>query len=89
MTAPIQHNIITGAYLPLLKQEIDIKETYILFQDNYPTTYERFGITRDEMMILMPQVMTVDILAGLDKLKYVGEEDESKNKSTTTVSATD
>lgn len=79
MTAPIQHNICTGAYLPLLKSEVDIKETSILFHDNYPTLYKRLGLTRDEMMILMPQVMTVDVLAGLDKLKYVGEKDV-KNK---------
>ena len=73
MTAPIQHNICTGAYLPILKRDVDIKETNILFQDNYPVLYERLGLTRDELMILMPQVMTVDVLAGLDKLKYVGE----------------
>ena len=78
MTAPIQHNICTGAYLPILKREIDIKETDILFHDNYPKVYKRFGITRDEMMVLMPQVMTVDILSGLDKLKYVGEEENKK-----------
>ena len=74
MTAPIQHNICTGAYLPIIKREVDIKDTNILFQDMYPKMYERFGISRDEMMILMPQVMTVDVLAGLDKLKYVDED---------------
>ena len=74
MTAPIQHNICTGAYLPLLKRIVDPKDTYILFQDNYPTIYKRLGITRDEMMILMPQVMRVDVLSGLDNLTYVGEE---------------
>ena len=75
MTAPIQHNIITGAYLPIIKSEIDIKDTDILFKDNFPLMYERFGITRDEMMVLMPQVMTVDILSGIDKLKYIGEKE--------------
>ena len=73
MTAPIQHNIITGAYLPIIRREINHKETYITFQDNYPKFYKRFGISRDEMMILMPQAMGVDVLAGTDKLKYVGE----------------
>lgn len=80
MTAPIQHNICTGAYLPILKRIVDLKDTYILFQDNYSTIYKRFGITRDEMMILMPQVMRVDVLAGLDVLKYVGEDDERISK---------
>lgn len=80
MTAPIQHNIITGAYLPILKQQIDLTDTYITFQDNYPTMYKRFGISRDEMMILMPQVMGVDVLAGIDKLNYIGEETNKTNK---------
>ena len=74
MTAPIQHNICCGAYLPILKRMVDPKDTYILFQDNYPTIYKRLGINRDEMMILMPQVMRVDVLSGLDSLSYVGEE---------------
>ena len=73
MTSPVQHNIITGAYLPILKREINQKETYLTYQDNYPTMYKRFGISRDEMMILMPQVMSVDILSGIDKLKYIDE----------------
>ena len=73
MTAPIQHNIITGAYLPIIKREIDLKETYITFQDNYIKFFKRFGISRDEMMILMPQAMSVDVLSGTDKLKYIGE----------------
>lgn len=78
MTAPIQHNICCGAYLPLLKREVDLKDTFILFHDNYPLLYQRLGITRDEMMILMPQVMRVDPLSGLDMLKYVGEDDGKK-----------
>lgn len=78
MTAPVQHSIITGAYLPILKQKIDLRETNILFHDYYPELYEPLGIKRDEMMILMPQVMTVDILSGLDKLKYIGESDDEK-----------
>ena len=73
MTTPIQHNIITGAYLPIIKREFNLKETYINFQDNYAKYFKHFGITRDEMMILMPQVMSVDVLSGIDVLKYIGE----------------
>ena len=80
MTAPIQHSIITGAYLPLLKQQVDLKDTYITFQDNYPTIYKRLGITRDELMVLMPQVMSVDVLAGTDNLEYIGEETTTKEQ---------
>ena len=75
MTAPVQHNIITGAYLPILKRQFNLKETFISFQDNYPSVFKRFGITRDEMMILMPQVMSVDVLSGMDTLKYIDEEE--------------
>lgn len=75
MTAPVQHNIITGAYLPVLKRQFNLKETFISFQDNYPSVFKRFGITRDEMMILMPQVMSVDVLSGMDTLKYIDEEE--------------
>lgn len=79
MSVPIQHNICTGAYLPLLKRIVNLRDTNILFQDYYPTIYKRLGITRDEMMILMPQVMSVDVLAGLDQLKYIGEEESKKS----------
>lgn len=78
MTTPVQHCLITGAYLPIIKRRVNLCSTYIQFQDNYPSEYKRFGIGRDEMMILMPQVMGVDVLSGLDKLKYVGEDDEAK-----------
>ena len=76
MSTPVQHCLITGAYLPIIKRRVNLCSTYIQFQDNYPSEYKRFGIGRDEMMILMPQVMGVDVLSGLDKLKYVGEDDE-------------
>lgn len=81
MTTPVQHCLITGAYLPIIKRRVNLCSTYIQFQDNYPSEYKRFGIGRDEMMILMPQVMGVDVLSGLDKLKYVGEDDEAKGVS--------
>lgn len=73
MSVPVQHNICTGAYLPLLKRTINLRDTNILFKDYYPSIYQRLGISRDEMMILMPQVMSVDVLASLDQLKYVDE----------------
>ena len=85
MTTPVQHCLITGAYLPIIKRRVNLCSTYIQFQDNYPSEYKRFGIGRDEMMILMPQVMGVDVLSGLDKLKYVGEGDEVKGVSSETM----
>lgn len=74
MTTPVQHCIITGAYMPIIKRTIDNHESHLAFVDNYQKMYERFGVTRDEMMVLMPAVMSVDVLAGMDVLRYVGEE---------------
>ena len=85
MSTPVQHCLITGAYLPIIKRRVNLCSTYIQFQDNYPSEYKRFGIGRDEMMILMPQVMGVDVLSGLDKLKYVGEEEGEKCVSAATM----
>lgn len=76
MTTPVQHGIITGAYMPIIKRVVDNHESYLTLRDNYPEVYERFGVTRDEMMVLMPAVMSVDVLAGMDVLRYVGEEKE-------------
>lgn len=73
MTTPVQHGIITGCYLPIIIREFNRRETNLTFKDNYPTFFKRFGITRDEMMVLMPQVMRVDVLSGLDTLEYVDE----------------
>lgn len=75
MTCPVQHEIITGALLPLCKRHIDNKTTNILFHDYYADYYEKFGIDRSEMMIVMPQVLAVDVLSGCDKLEYFGEHD--------------
>lgn len=73
MTTPVQHGIITGCYLPIILREFNRRETNLTFTDNYIKMFKRFGITRDEMMILMPQVMRVDVLAGLESLEYVEE----------------
>lgn len=74
MTYPVQHEIPVGVMLPILKRYIDLRETRLQFHDYYPEVYQRFGIDRAEMMIIMPSVMGVDVLAGCDKLKYIGEE---------------
>lgn len=73
MSCTVQHEIPVGALIPLLKRQLDFHQTNILFKDYYPSVYERFGIERHEMMIVMPAIMTVDLLVGCDKLKYLGE----------------
>lgn len=87
MTCPVQHEIITGALLPLCKRHIDNKTTNILFHDYYADYYEKFGIDRSEMMIVMPQVLAVDVLSGCDKLEYFGEHDTCDNSVSTDVNS--
>lgn len=74
MTCPVQHEIIVGALTPLLRRHINHRETNILFHDYYYDYYRKFGIDRSEMMVVMSNVMSVDVLSGCDKLKYFGEQ---------------
>lgn len=73
MSCPIQHDIIVGAIIPLLKRKMNYKEANIQFHDYYVDDYKRFGIDRSEMMAVMPAIMTVDVLVGCDKLEYIDE----------------
>jgi len=73
MVCPLNHLIPTGAFTAALTQEEkNIREINILFKDYYARIYKKYGITRDEMMILMPFVMHSDVLSGLDKYDYYG-----------------
>jgi len=70
MTCPVQHSLITGAYKPLLLNTFDRNKLNITFEDNYPEFFEILGITRDEMLVLFPAIMTVDMLSKNDILEY-------------------
>lgn len=80
MSCPMQHEMPVGGLTPIFRRYINVRESNILFHDYYTDFYKRFGITRDEMMRIMPTVMSVDVLSACDKLKYVGE-DEKKQKN--------
>lgn len=80
MSCPMQHEFPVGGLVPLFRRFIDRKDTNVLFHDYYVEYYQRFGITRDEMMCIMPAVMTVDVLSGCDVLKYVDEEKRSPSE---------
>ncbi len=73
MSTPVNQCIITHAYLPVINMTEDKHEAGINFRDNFAARYQRLGIYRDEMMILMPQVMGVDVLSGTEKLEYFEE----------------
>lgn len=74
MTCPVQHEIPVGALIPLMKRLVNVREVNLYFHDYYTELYERFGLDRSEMMVVMPAVMSVDVLSGCDQLKYIGEE---------------
>lgn len=78
MSSPMQHEIPVGGLLPILRRSLNLHSTNLLFHDYYIDFYQRFGITRDEMMRIMPSAMCVDVLAGTSKLKYVDEENAHK-----------
>lgn len=75
----MQHEFPVGGLVPIFRRFVNKKDTDVLFHDYYVELYQRFGITRDEMMCIMPSVMSVDVLCGCDSLYYV-DEDKRSNK---------
>jgi hypothetical protein len=73
MACPINHGIPTGAILPSIRMEPELQnyESNLLLVDYYYKFYKRYGIMRDEMVVVMPSVMSSDILVGLMNLKYI------------------
>jgi len=74
MTAPINHNVLVGCMLPILKRTVSTQSTNLMMHDYFPEIYERFGVTRDEMPAIMPAVLTTDPLTGTRPLRYIGED---------------
>lgn len=83
MSCPIQHAIPVSGLIPLYRRYMDYQNTNLLFHDYFVEKYKRLGITRDEMMCIMPSLMNVDVLSGCDKLIYIGEnvDDKTDEKS--------
>ncbi len=76
MSCPMSHGICVGGMIPLLRRCFDTS-TRIQWEDNYEKIFKRFGIRRDEMMVVMNQLMTVDCLVGYvasQFMEYVEEE---------------
>lgn len=69
MTTPMQHGIPIGCYMPYLLKTAP-KQTSLEFRDVYHEVYKPLGITRQEMMVIAPHVLRVDVLAGNDELGY-------------------
>lgn len=73
MTCPMYHEIPVDAYLPLIKRMEGTTDAKIAIEDKYEQIYKPLGITRDEMMIIMGRMMSVDVVVGTEKLHYIDE----------------
>jgi hypothetical protein len=73
MACAINHGIPTGAILPSIRLESDLQnyESNLLVLDYYHLYYRRYGLLRDEMVVVMPSIMSCDILVGLQILDYI------------------
>ena len=76
MTTPVQQGIITGGYMFELRDKINKNETNLLFHDYYTELFEPLGIYRDELMLVLPQALRVDLLTGTDNVPYKKSEDK-------------
>lgn len=75
MASPTNHGIQTGSILPLfynVPELIDIRlKSHMFYVDNYTKWFKHFGFTRDEMLIVMPDIMRVDVLSGTTTSEYL------------------
>lgn len=74
MASPYNHGIMTGSILPLIyNSELnDIRLTAHKFlTDYYDAYFKHFGFSRNEMMIVMPDIMRVDVLSGTHTSEYL------------------
>lgn len=59
-----------GAFLPFLKQFPELLKVQNQLIDNYEKFYQYLGISRDEMMMLMPKLALIDVLTDDEILEY-------------------
>ena len=69
MSCVINHGILTGAYTQYIHRKLDIRQSSLLFKDNWYDIFRPLGIERQDMMIVMPFIMTVDPLVGTEVLE--------------------
>jgi hypothetical protein len=73
MACPINHCIPTSAFLPAIKSILGLQnyQSNILLTDYFSKYSKKFGILRDEMIVVMSSVMLADALTKLDNLDYI------------------
>jgi hypothetical protein len=69
MSCVINHGILTGAYTQYIHRKLDIRQSSLLFKDNWYDIFRPLGIERQDMMIVMPFIKTVDPLVGTEVLE--------------------
>ena len=81
MATPYSKGLLTGSIITVVDHNEElwniVHRTHIIFHDFYETHFKKFGIEREEMMILMPDLMRVDSLSGDHNLSYI---DNKSNK---------
>ena len=82
MASPYNHGLLTGSILPLIYNTPELNDIRLtahrFYVDNYEKWFKHFGISRDEMLILMPDISRVDILSGTTTSEYLAPP-KSKN----------
>ena len=75
MASPCNRGIMTGSILPLIYKTPELNVVRLtphqLVTDYYEPYFKHFGISREEMAILMPDVMRVDVLTGITTDDYL------------------
>ena len=68
MASPYNKGIMTGSMLPLIYNTPELNEIRLtahqFLTDYYSKYFKHFGLNRDEMLIVMPDIMRVDVLTG-------------------------
>ena len=81
MAVPYYHAIQSGALIKLINNTPKLREIiytpHIQIVDNYESVFKHFGLERPEMMVVLPILMRVDPLVGIENLPYV-ETDKNK-----------
>jgi hypothetical protein len=75
MSTPYHKGIQVGSIRTVVNNSLRLynisHQTHLEFKDFYESDRKKFGIERDEMLVVMPQIMTVDTLVGADCLEYL------------------
>lgn len=75
MTSVYRQGLSIGSIIPSVYNDPEamkmLRTPNMFFVDNYEKLFKRYGFSRQEMMLVMGQLMRVDPLSGRDILEYV------------------